>query len=187
MAGLRDAALPTCPECDADIAYLAKNSGVVPSFEGPLGAPAQYGQVSYMGIGTGADVEKAQAFLEYWFNEGYLDWLSTSVEGKFPMRRGTPENPTQFIDGWQTLETGVDRSAPLSDYYSAELITTLIEGSASFDRWGFNQGQGQLVSAVYASLPVTSAVREVIDGTLTAEEAAAQIQEAVETEKALLE
>ena len=32
MAGLRDDAIPTCPECRADPAFLARNSGLV----GPL-------------------------------------------------------------------------------------------------------------------------------------------------------
>ena len=186
MAGLRDAALPSCPECAADPAFLAKNSGIVPAFAGPSGAPAQYGQISYMGIGAGSNTEAAKKFLEFWFTDGYLDWLSTSVEGKFPMRRGTAENPTEFIDGWVNLETGVDRKAALSEFYSSEVINTLIEGSASFDRWGFAQGQGQLVSAVYATLPVPNAIAAILEGSQTVEEALADIVARVEEEKALL-
>jgi multiple sugar transport system substrate-binding protein len=187
MAGLRDSAFPACPECEANPAYLAENSGIVPSFSGPSGAPAQYGQISYLGIGAGANVPAAQAFIEFWLSDGYLDWLSTSVEGKFPMRRGTADDPTEFIEGWKSLETGVDRQARLSDFYSDELINTLIEGSANFDRWGFVQGQGRLVSAVYSSLPVPAALRDVLDGSLDAAEAAEEIQAAVEEELALLE
>ncbi|HET6531381.1 MAG TPA: extracellular solute-binding protein, partial [Actinoplanes sp.] len=37
MAGLRNDALPTCPECKADPAYLAKNSGIVTAISGPAG------------------------------------------------------------------------------------------------------------------------------------------------------
>ncbi|MDJ0954490.1 MAG: extracellular solute-binding protein [Acidimicrobiia bacterium] len=186
MAGLRDAATPACPECDADIAYLARNSGFVPSFSGPSGAPAQYGQVSYMGIGDGANVPAAQQFLEYWFNDGYVDWLSTSPEGKFPMRRGTSAGSAEFIDGWKALETGVDRKASLSEFYGDEVIQQLIDGSSSFDRWGFTQGQGELVTAIYSSLPVPQAVRDVLDGSLSAAEAAAEMQAAVEEELELL-
>jgi multiple sugar transport system substrate-binding protein len=189
MAGLRDAALPTCDECSDDIAYLAKNSGLVPSFSGPSGSPAQYGQISYMGIGNTGDDERtaaAQAFVEFWLSDGYLDWLSTSVEGKFPMRRGTPENATEFLDGWQQLETGVDRSAPLSDFYSPEVITTLIEGSNNFDRWGFNQGQGELVTAMYTALHVPQAISDVLGGSLSVADAAADIQQAAQDELALL-
>ena len=189
MAGLRDAALPTCDECSDDIAYLAKNSGLVPSFSGPSGAPAQYGQISYMGIGNTGDDERtaaAQAFIEFWLSDGYLDWLSTSVEGKFPMRRGTADNATAFLDGWQQLETGVDRSAALSEFYSEEVITTLIEGSNSFDRWGFNQGQGELVTAMYTALHVPQAIADILGGSLSAVDAAADLQTAGEDELALL-
>jgi len=186
MAGLRDSAFPACDECDADPAYLAKNSGFVPSFSGPSGSPAQYGQVSYMGIGTGANVPAAQAFLEFWFNDGYLDWLSTSPEGKFPMRRGTTAGSEEFIDGWKDLETGIDSKAKLVDFYGDAVIAQLVEGSSSFDRWGFTDGQGELVTAIYSSLPVPQAVRDVLDGSLSAAEAAAEMQAAVEEELELL-
>ncbi|GBD86024.1 maltose ABC transporter periplasmic protein [bacterium BMS3Abin02] len=186
MAGLRDSALPTCPECVNDPAYLAKNSGFVPAFAGPNGSPAQYGQISYLGIGTGSNTDAAKKFIEFWLGDGYLDWLSTSVEGKFPMRRGTPDDPTKFIDGWKDLKTGVDRKAPLSDFYSPEVINELIAGADNFQRWGFLQGQGQLVTAIYTSLPVPKAIRDVLDGTLTPETAAADLQAEVEQELELL-
>ncbi len=181
MAGLRDNAFPSCPECADDPAYLAKNSGIVPAFSGPSGEPAQYGQISYMGITTNADVEAAQQFLEFWFNDGYLDWLAVSVEGKFPMRRGTTENPTLFLDGWKELETGVDRKATLGSIYSEDVINTLIEGASSFDRWGFPQGQGPLVTALYESLTVPRLLRDTLDNTLTPQQAVEEMQVEVET------
>lgn len=180
MAGLRDAALPNCPECADDITYLASNSGFVPAFVGPSGGePAQYGQVSMMGISTSAPPEAIQ-FVEFWLSEGYLDWLAVSPEGKFPMRRGTAENPTLYVEGWSELETGVDRRAPLGDYYSAEVINGIAEGATGFARWGFSEGQGQLVSGVYQELVVPRAISDILNGVLTPEEAAAEIQEQVE-------
>ncbi len=186
MAGLRDSAFPACDECGDNPAYLAENSGIVPAFSGPSGSPAQYGQVSYLGITVDADVPAAQSFIEFWLSDGYIDWLSTSPEGKFPMRRGTADNPTEYVDGWTALETGVDRQANLSEFYGDEVMSTLIEGSNNFSRWGFTQGQGELVSAIYTSLPVPQAVADVIDGRLDAEEAAAEIQAAAEEELGLL-
>ena len=38
MAGLRNDALPTCPECKKNPAFLAENSGVVTSIQGPSGS-----------------------------------------------------------------------------------------------------------------------------------------------------
>lgn len=180
MAGLRDNALPNCPECADDPAFLATNSGFVPSFTGPSGtSPAQYGQVSLMGISTSAPPE-AQQFVEFWLSDGYLDWLAVAPEGKFPMRRGTPDNPTEFVEGWSQLPTGVDRKAPLGDFYSQEVINAIAEGATGFARWGLAQGQGQLVGGVYQELVVPIAMTDIINGALTPEEAAAEIQTLVE-------
>ncbi len=47
MAGLRNDALPTCPECRTDPAFLAKNSGFVTSMKGPDGTkPEQFGEIN---------------------------------------------------------------------------------------------------------------------------------------------
>ncbi len=189
MAGLRDSAFPACPECEADPAFLAKSSAIIPSFSGPSGSPAQYGQISLMGIGNTGNDEKtaaAQEFIKFWLSDGYLDWLSTSPEGKLPLRRGTADNPTEYLDAWKALETGVDRKAALTDFYPAEIIDTLLEGTANFDRWGFPQGQGELVSAIYTSLPVPEAIRNIIDGD-DVEDAVADMQAAAEEELELLE
>ena len=187
MAGLRYAALPTCAQCADNIAYLAENSAFVPALSGPSGAPAQYGQVSYLGIGVTDNTEASKRFVEFWLSEGYLDWLSTSPEGRFPMRRGTQEDPTAFVEGWWELTTGVDEQAPLSDFYAEEVMNELIEGSNNFARWGFIEGQGDLVSAVYATLIVPRTLDQVLAGSLTAEEGALQMQELAENEQALLE
>jgi multiple sugar transport system substrate-binding protein len=180
MAGLRDNALPNCPECAEDVAYLAKNSGFVPAFVGPSGsAAAQYGQVSLMGISTSAPAE-AQEFVKFWLSDGYLDWLAVAPEGKFPMRRGTAENPTQFIEGWSTLPAGVDRKAPLGDFYSQDVINGIAEGATNFSRWGLAQGQGRLVGGVYQELVIPVMLADIINGAVTPEEAAAEIQTRVE-------
>jgi multiple sugar transport system substrate-binding protein len=186
MAGLRDAALPTCPECGDNISFLAENSAFMPSFAGPSGAPAQYGQVSYMGIGMTDKTESSQAFVEYWLSDGYIDWLSVAPEGKFPMRQGTSDNPTEYIEAWRGLSTGVDRQAPLADFYAETIINDLISGSSDFARWGFTQGQGELVTAVYSTLIVPTAIDEVLSGT-SPEDAAAEMQLAAEDELAFLQ
>ena len=186
MAGLRDGALPTCPECADDIAFLAKNSDFVPAFAGPSGSPAQYGQVTYIGIGTTDKTTEAIAFVEYWMSDAYLDWLGVAPEGKFPMRQGTQDEPTLYIDGWRALTSGVDRKAPLSDYYSEDVINGLITGSDNFARWGFTEGQGELVGAVYGTDMVPQVLEQVLAGDLTAEEGAALMQELAEEEQSFL-
>jgi len=100
-----------------------------------------------------------------------------SPEGKFPMRQGTQDDPTAYIEGWRALTTGVDREAPLSDFYAEDVINGLIEGSNNFARWGFIEGQGELVTAVYTTLIVPQTLDEVLAGSLSAEEGATTMQE----------
>ncbi|MEL7236770.1 MAG: extracellular solute-binding protein, partial [Chloroflexota bacterium] len=107
MAGLRDSAFPSCADCADNPAAVAENTNFVGAFTGYSNdAPAAWGSTFNIGITTNADAE-AEAFIEYWMTEGYLDALSVAPEGKFPMRRGTADEPTTFLDGWATLDVGV--------------------------------------------------------------------------------
>jgi multiple sugar transport system substrate-binding protein len=184
MAGLRDDALPNCAECAEDPAYLAKNSGLVPAFVGPSGQqPAQYGQVSLFGITTNADPETVQ-LVEFWLSDAYVDWLSIAPEGKFPMLTGTADNATEYVDTWRTLDIGVDRKAPIGDFYSEETIDALVNGATSFARWGLSEGQGELVGGVYQELVFPVLISDVVNGSLSVEEAVAEAQTQVEEIKA---
>jgi len=186
LAGLRDSTFPNCSECGDDPGFIAKNSGFVPAFSGPDGGPAQFGKVNYMGITTGADTESARQFVEYWLSEGYLDWLGVAAEGKFPMRRGTSENPTEYIDGWGQLEVGVDRRAPLGDFYSAGELEIIVQGADNLTMLGIDEGELELVTAIYEELVFPRAIGDVIEGVLTPEGAAQQIQMEVEEIQAVL-
>lgn len=186
MAGLRQDALPNCPECRDNPAFLAESSGIVPAFAGPSGEPAQYGQVSYFGIGGGSqNVEGAQEFLTWLLDEAYLEWLSIAPEGMTPMRAGTADDPEAFTTGWQELEIGVDEKAPFSDFYGEEVATTLVEGADDFERWGFTEGYGSLVSSVYDSLVVPQTLNDVLGGTAP-QEAAESLQQEVSDQLAQL-
>ena len=159
MAGLRDNAKPSCPECAADPAFLAKNSGILSALQGPDGQqPAQYGQVVSWTILKGDKTDAAKQLMNYMLNEGYTDWTAIAPEGKVPVRKGTPSEPTKFIDAWKTLPVGVDRKAPLSQSYSPEVLAILQAGPDNFARWGFEEGQGKLIGALGGTLPVAAAV-----------------------------
>jgi multiple sugar transport system substrate-binding protein len=180
MAGLRDDALPTCPECEDNPAFLAENSGLVGALSGGGTEPAQYGQVSYFGIGADADVESAKQFITYLLNDGYLDWVGMAPEGKFPMRFGTADDPEAFVSEWQDLEAGVDTKAPLSEFYGDEVVQRLEEGVNTFRRWGIGQGAGQQVSTLYETLVVPQTLGEVVDGGLDPQAAAEQMASEIE-------
>lgn len=180
LAGLRNDAMPSCAECTEDPTFLASNTGVVPAILGPSGTdPAQYGQITSWTIPLDANAASAQQFIEYMLGDGYVDWLAIAPEGKYPVRTGTAENPTEFVDIWPTLEAGVDTSAPLADFYSDDVLTALQNGVSNMSRWGILQGQGDLLGALGGELPVATAVANVTSGAATPEDAAAAAAAAI--------
>ena len=177
LAGLRNDALPTCTECAADPGFLAANTGIVSGIEGPDGSePASFGEIVSWGILSGASSE-TPGFVEFMMNEGYVDWLSVAPEGKVPTRAGTAENPTEFIDGWTSLEAGVDTKAPLSEVFAPEILEAVAAAPDSFDRWGIPQGQGALAGAVSGQFVLPQIISEMINNGLSASDAAARAAE----------
>jgi multiple sugar transport system substrate-binding protein len=180
MAGLRDDAVPSCPQCEADPAYLARNSGLVGPLAGRGGAPAQFGNVSTWGIAADGNLEGAERFVAYMMSDGYLDWLALSPQGKYPVRFGDRAQPDRYVDGWGGLESGVDRKAPLTRFYAERSIASLGDGARNFQRWGFEQGGAALVGAMRESEPVAGALAAAISDGGGAAAAAQEAQAAVE-------
>src|SRR4051812_48539245 len=101
LAGLRNDALPTCPQCKQDKAFLAKNTGIVTAISGPGGQPAQFGEITSWAITKdGKNTDSAKKFVAYMMNEGYTGWLGIAPEGKFPVRKGTSDDATKFSTAW---------------------------------------------------------------------------------------
>ena len=179
MAGLRDDALPTCPECNKNPAFLAENSGVVTSIQGPSGsAPATFGEVTSWSITADSATEPAQQFVEYMMSDGYEPWIAIAPEGKIPVRAGDSPGATNYSDAWAKMPVGVDTKAPLSDFYGPEVIDALTTGTETLQRWAIPQGQGDVLGAIQGEQPVANAVNEVSNGT-PAEEAAQQANDAI--------
>jgi multiple sugar transport system substrate-binding protein len=179
MAGLRDDALPTCPECREDPGFLAKNSGVVTSIQGPSGdEPATFGEVTSWTIAAESATDPAKEFVDYMMNDGYEPWLAIAPEGKVPVRAGDTPDSTTFSDAWAEMEVGVDTKAPLSEFYGQDVIDALTLGTESLSRWAIPQGQGDLLGAIQGEQPVANAVNQVAGGT-EPEEAASQAADAI--------
>ena len=153
MAGLRDDTKPTCDECKDNPAYLAENSGLVGPLSG-AGAPSQFGVVSTVNISVDAPTEDAQKLAEFMLSDGYVRWLGLSPQGKYPVRAGDSSDPKKFQTAWAGLESGVDRKAPLSQFYGEDSIASLGDGVENFQRWGFAQGQGALIGALRGEQPI---------------------------------
>lgn len=181
LAGLRNDAKPSCAECKKDPKFLAENTGVVAAVAGPDGEPAQFGEVSSWAITATAKEEPSQKFIEYMLSDGYTDWVAIAPEGKYPVRLGTKDNPTQYVDAWKDLEVGVDQKAPLSEFYPQEVIDILTSGADKFSRWGITQGQGDLVGASLGELPVPKAIGELTTGGTDAAGAAKQAADELRT------
>ncbi len=188
LAGLRNDALPTCPQCKGDKEFLAKNTGVVTGIAGPAGTPAQFGEITSWTITKGgANTEAARKFVTYMMNEGYPDWLGIAPEGKFPVRKGTADDAAKFATAWNDRPAGVDAKKPLGDIYPAEVIDALAKSPDSFQRWGFPQKQGALVGATLGELPVPKAINAMTGGELDAPGAAKRAADDVKTIQKSLE
>jgi multiple sugar transport system substrate-binding protein len=179
MAGLRADALPTCPECKKDPAFLAENSGVVTTIQGPSGSePAVFGEITSWVIAAESATDPASQFVEYMMNDGYEPWIAIAPEGKVPVRVGDSEGSTNFIDAWDKMDVGVDTKAPLSEFYSQDVLDALSTGPEELARWAIPQGQGDLLGAIQGQQPVAEAVNKVASGE-DPEEAATAAAEAV--------
>ena len=175
LAGLRDSAPPTI-NSDPTSRELASATGFVTNFSGPSNpAGAAWADSRYFGITVDADTEAAQEFVKFAVGDGYLDTLAIAPEGKFPSRNGTSSNPTEYIDGWSKLDVGVDRRAPLSDLYPADVISSIVEGLDVAQRWGVSEGQLGLASKIINSQVINRVVREFIDGDIAANAAVAKM------------
>jgi multiple sugar transport system substrate-binding protein len=164
LAGLRDSAPPTIND-DPTSTELASKTGIITRFSGPSNPNgAAWADIRYFGITADADTDAAAAFVKFSMDEGYTKTLSIAPEGKFPVRRGTPDDPTKFVDAWATLPVGVDRKAPLSDLYAPEVISEIVAGLETADRWGVNEGQLSKASAIINSQVINRLVREFLDG-----------------------
>lgn len=180
LAGLRNDALPTCPECEADPEWLAKNSGIVTSISGANGETGgTYGEATSWSVTKNANVSGASQFIEYMLSDGYVDWLAMAPEGKFPLRHGDATDAQKFTDGWLNLQAGVDTKKKLSEVYDAETMTALQAVPASINRWAIPQGHGSLLGPVNTQLPIPKAIADFASGAVSPDEAAATATEAV--------
>ena len=177
LAGLRDSAPPTIND-DPTSTDLAAATGIVTNFSGPSNPDgAAWGDVRYFGITADAETDAAMAFVEYSMSEGYTATLAIAPEGKFPVRRGTEDNPTAFVEAWAALDVGVDRRAPLGELYEQAMIDEIVGGLDVAQRWGVEEGQLALASRIINSQVINRLVREYVDGARSAEETVALMNE----------
>ncbi|MGI9368720.1 MAG: ABC transporter substrate-binding protein [Ruegeria sp.] len=177
LAGLRDSAPPTISD-DPTSSELASKTGIVTNFSGPSNPDgAAWGDVRYFGITNDADTDLAMDFVKFSMDDGYTQTLSIAPEGKFPVRRGTADEPAKFSEAWAMLPVGVDRKAPLGDLYDQAMIDEIVGGLDVAQRWGVAEGQLGLASKMINSQVINRVVRQYIDGEIDAAAAVAAMNE----------
>lgn len=152
IAGLDQNFPPTCKQCKKEKDYIAKNTGVVTALGGPdVEEGTQYGLPFNLGIMKNTDTEGAKKFVEYMLSDGYAKALSTAAEGRFPMRNGTKDDPTKYLEAWKELKIGNVKAAEqrkLSDVYDQSVLDAIENGATHIDRWGFGHGYGPLAASM---------------------------------------
>mgnify|MGYP000259372549 CR=1 FL=1 len=177
LAGLRDSAPPTITD-DPTSPELASKTGIVTNFAGPSNPDgAAWASINMFGITGDASTDAAMEFVEYSMDKGYVDTLAIAPEGKFPIRRGTADDPELFVTEWSALPVGVDRKAPLGELYPQEMIDEIVAGLDVAQRWGVKDGQLALASKIINSQTVNRVVREYIDGNISGPDAVKKMNE----------
>ena len=180
LGGLRDEA-PVTFDAEREQGSLAAATGIVSRVSGPSNPEgAGWADVRSYGITVDADTEAAAQFVEYSMSDAYIDTLSIAAEGAFPVRSGPEPGSDQYVQEWSELEVGVDRRAALGELFGEEVIADIVAGLDRADRWGFAEGQGALVSALYGTRVMSEAVRAFLDGERDAQATATLIQQEVE-------
>ena len=108
-------------------------------------------------------------------SEGYTATLGIAPEGKFPVRRGNKSDPSEYTKAWSKLPVGVDRKAPLTDLYSADVIDNIVAGLDTANRWGVKEGELSRASKIINSQFLNRITREYIDDQISVDEAVKKI------------
>ena len=175
LAGLRDSAPPTF-NVDPTSNELAQKTGFITNFSGPDNkSGAAWADIRYFGVTADADTDEASKFIMYSMDEGYTKTLSIAPEGKFPVRRGNSNDANAFTKAWSKLPVGVDRKAPLTDLYSADVINNIVAGLDTANRWGVKEGELSRASKIINAQFLNRITREYIDDQISVDEAVNKI------------
>jgi multiple sugar transport system substrate-binding protein len=175
LANLDEAVPPSCQQCADDPTFLAKNSSFITVLEPPSGSsgtaqePAQFGATLAYAVPARADMDEARQYIEFVMGEGYADTLAVATEGRLPLRTGTPENPTEYLDAWGGLGFGPKVESSVAEVYGDELVTEMGEGMAAVSRWGQGTPDATLAGLVTTQGTLAQQLEPLYRGTDPAE------------------
>jgi multiple sugar transport system substrate-binding protein len=183
LAGLDDATPATCAECADNPAFLAENTEFVTVID--EAHPAQYGAILSYGIPTGANVEAARQYIEYVLSEGYVDTLGVATEGRIPLRNGTGDNPTEYIDAWGGLGIGPAQERTSVEIYGEQFVAEMAEGINAVYLWGMGTDDAELAGIVSGQGVLSSQIEQLYSGADAADVTAAMRQAVSEVQAGL--
>ena len=172
LANLDEAVPPSCQECGDDPEFLAKSSGFITVLEPPGGSAdeaAQFGATLAYAVPSHAHADEARRYIEYMLSTGYADTLAVATEGRLPLRTGTPENPTDYLDAWGGLGFGPKVESSVAEVYGDDLVTAMGEGMDAVDRWGQGTPDATLAGLVATQGTLAQQLEPLYRGTDPAE------------------
>ncbi|MCP2265333.1 ABC transporter substrate-binding protein [Promicromonospora thailandica] len=170
LANLDEAVPPTCAQCADDPEFLAKSSGFITVLEpADGGEPAQFGATLAYAVPAHAHAQEARQYIEFVLSEGYADTLAVATEGRLPLRTGTPENPTEFLDAWGGLGFGPKVQSSVAEVYGDDLVTAMGEGMTAVARWGQGTPDATLAGLVATQGTLAQQLEPLYRGTDPAE------------------
>lgn len=104
-----------------------------------LGRRAQYGTTPQLRHPDRGQRRRGAAVHPVRHVDGYVDTLGVATEGRVPLRDGTSDNPTEYIDAWGAMLFGAtpDSELSISNVYGEDVVASLGKGAEAISRWGF--------------------------------------------------
>lgn len=167
LANLDEAVPPSCKECADDPAFLAESSGFITVLD--EAHPAQFGATLAYAVPAHADSAEARQYIEYVLGEGYADTLAVATEGRLPLRTGTPENPTEYLDAWGGLGFGPKVESSVAEVYGDDLVAAMGDGMGAVARWGQGTPDATLAGLVATQGTLAQQLDPLYQGTDPAE------------------
>ncbi len=163
LVGLQKGVEPTIKE-------LGNLTGFAPSMKGARGGSATFGQLVPMAIFKGTDTDASVRLLKHMLSgQDYIDILFLAPNGKIPVR-------TTAVDAWSKHD--------IFKRYPKEVIDTVVNGYNAMQRWAFAPQMGPVERAVVGDIEgrllVPQAISSVVEGKMSAQQAAEWLQQRVE-------
>ena len=163
LAGLQKGVEPT-------VKGLSTNTGFAPSMIGKSGDKATYGTLVVNVVFKGANSEATTKFLKYMLDgQNYIDILFLAPNGKIPVRKTA-------VDAW--AKNDIFKS------YPKDVLDTVANGYNTMQRWAFTSWttptQRAVIGDMEGRLLVPQAISNVVEGKMTAKQAADWLQVRVE-------